>query len=225
MLPSTLAPALIRTPRRIFGWRSPVSLPVPPSVTPCSIDTSSSTTAVSPTTTPVAWSMNMPRPKRAAGWMSTPNTSELRLCRCRARVCRPCSHSQCAIRCVASAWKPFRNSSGFNRLWLAGSRSCTAAMSARRLAAIPASATSTSSNSGRRCCAERSLEASLPASRAPSAASRLSCASTALWSMAAMAGSSTVTLSASVRIPDQTASTTVASVMPGPADRSAAAVC
>lgn len=31
------------------------------------IETSSSTTAVAPTTSPVAWSMNTPRPKRAAG--------------------------------------------------------------------------------------------------------------------------------------------------------------
>src|SRR5690606_27879871 len=54
ILPSTLAPAESRTPRRIFGWRSPTSLPVPPRVTPCSIETSSSTTAVAPITTPVA---------------------------------------------------------------------------------------------------------------------------------------------------------------------------
>ena len=33
MLPSTLAPAPISTPCRIFGWRSPRTLPVPPSVT------------------------------------------------------------------------------------------------------------------------------------------------------------------------------------------------
>ena len=36
MLPSTLAPAPIITLAPILGWRSPVSLPVPPSVTPCS---------------------------------------------------------------------------------------------------------------------------------------------------------------------------------------------
>ena len=33
MLPRIVAPAPIITPRRIFGWRSPLSLPVPPSVT------------------------------------------------------------------------------------------------------------------------------------------------------------------------------------------------
>ena len=54
ILPRIFAPALIRTPRRIFGCRSPFSLPVPPSVTPCRIETSSSITAVSPTTKPVA---------------------------------------------------------------------------------------------------------------------------------------------------------------------------
>ena len=36
------------TPWRILGWRSSFSLPVPPSVTPCRIETSSSITAVSP---------------------------------------------------------------------------------------------------------------------------------------------------------------------------------
>ena len=38
-------------------------------------------TAVSPTTRPVAWSRNRPRPSCAAGWMSVWNTSEERLCR------------------------------------------------------------------------------------------------------------------------------------------------
>ena len=67
MLPSTLAPAPSSTPRRTLGWRSPRSLPVPPSVTPCSIETPSSTTAVSPITTPVPWSMKMPLPITRAG--------------------------------------------------------------------------------------------------------------------------------------------------------------
>ena len=76
ILPRILAPAPIRTPRRILGWRSPASLPVPPSVTPCSIETSSSITAVSPTTRPVAWSRKMPRPICAAGLMSVWNTAD-----------------------------------------------------------------------------------------------------------------------------------------------------
>ena len=50
ILPRIFAPAPISTPWRIFGWRSPISLPVPPSVTPCRIETSSSITAVSPIT-------------------------------------------------------------------------------------------------------------------------------------------------------------------------------
>ena len=40
-------PRRCSTPCRIFGCRSPVSLPVPPSVTPCRIDTLSSITTVS----------------------------------------------------------------------------------------------------------------------------------------------------------------------------------
>lgn len=42
----------------------------------CSSDTLLPMTAVSPMTTPVPWSSRMPRPKRAAGWMSTANTFE-----------------------------------------------------------------------------------------------------------------------------------------------------
>ena len=44
------APAPINTPSPIFGWRSSSSLPVPPSVTECSMETLSPTTAVSPMT-------------------------------------------------------------------------------------------------------------------------------------------------------------------------------
>ena len=54
ILPRIFAPAPISTPWRILGWRSSFSLPVPPSVTPCRIETSSSMTAVSPQTKPVA---------------------------------------------------------------------------------------------------------------------------------------------------------------------------
>ena len=81
ILPRILAPAPISTPRRILGWRSPASLPVPPSVTSCRIETSSSITAVSPTTRPVAWSRKMPCPIGTAGLMSVWNTSDERLCR------------------------------------------------------------------------------------------------------------------------------------------------
>ena len=54
ILPRIFAPAPIRTPLPIFGWRSLPSLPVPPRVTPCRIETLSPITAVSPTTRPVA---------------------------------------------------------------------------------------------------------------------------------------------------------------------------
>jgi hypothetical protein len=67
ILPRTLAPAPISTPSPIFGWRSSCSLPVPPSVTECSIETLSPTTAVSPMTMEWAWSIMMPLPIRAAG--------------------------------------------------------------------------------------------------------------------------------------------------------------
>ena len=48
------------------GWRLPVAKPVPPSVTPWYIVTFSPTSAVSPITTPIPWSMNSPSPTRAA---------------------------------------------------------------------------------------------------------------------------------------------------------------
>ncbi len=67
MLPSTLAPAPISTFSPIFGWRSPSPLPVPPSVTECSIETLSATTAVSPITMEWAWSIMIPWPIRAPG--------------------------------------------------------------------------------------------------------------------------------------------------------------
>ena len=64
-----------------IGAGSVVMNPVPPRVTLCKIETSSSITAVSPTTMPVAWSNMMPLPIRAAGCTSTPNTTEIWFCR------------------------------------------------------------------------------------------------------------------------------------------------
>jgi hypothetical protein len=43
------------------------------------MDTLSPTTAVSPITMEWAWSIMMPLPIRAAGWMSTPKASEPRI--------------------------------------------------------------------------------------------------------------------------------------------------
>ncbi len=73
--PKILAPAPMRTPERTTGWRLPSCLPVPPRVTSWRSDTLSSTMAVSPMTTLVAWSSMMPQPTCAPGWMSTPKTS------------------------------------------------------------------------------------------------------------------------------------------------------
>ena len=53
MFPRIVECAPMRTPLPIFGCLSPTSFPVPPSVTPCRMDTLSPTTAVSPMTTPV----------------------------------------------------------------------------------------------------------------------------------------------------------------------------
>ena len=70
--PSSFAPEPIVTLSCTVGWRLPVSKPVPPSVTPWYIVTLSPTSAVSPITTPMPWSMNSPSPIRAAGWISIP---------------------------------------------------------------------------------------------------------------------------------------------------------
>mmetsp|Transcript_760 Transcript_760/g.2240 ORF Transcript_760/g.2240 Transcript_760/m.2240 type:complete len:210 (+) Transcript_760:131-760(+) len=52
--------------------------------TACSMYTSSPMQAVSPMTTPLAWSIMRALPMDAAGWMSTPRTCETRDCRKRA---------------------------------------------------------------------------------------------------------------------------------------------
>ena len=100
------APAHSSTPSRTFGCRSPRSLPVPPSVTSCKIETSAPMTAVSPTTRPVPWSINTPLPIGTAGWISTAKTWDTRLCRKCASSRRPSHHSQWPRRCHCSAWKP-----------------------------------------------------------------------------------------------------------------------
>ena len=67
MLPSRLALLPMKTPSQTVGWRLPCRLPVPPSVTPWYMVTSLPTMAVSPITTPVAWSMKSRRPSSAPG--------------------------------------------------------------------------------------------------------------------------------------------------------------
>jgi len=71
----------------MLGWRFPFPVPLPPKVTWCSSETLSPTMAVSPMTTPVAWSTIMPLPSCAAGWMSTCITSDTRLWSAIASVC------------------------------------------------------------------------------------------------------------------------------------------
>ena len=70
------------------GWRLPLPVPLPPRVTWCKSETLSPTTAVSPITTPVAWSIMIPLPSSAAGCMSTCNTSETLLWSAIAIVCK-----------------------------------------------------------------------------------------------------------------------------------------
>mmetsp|Transcript_5290 Transcript_5290/g.16414 ORF Transcript_5290/g.16414 Transcript_5290/m.16414 type:complete len:256 (-) Transcript_5290:134-901(-) len=98
MFPSTetLAPSSTFFP--IFGWRSPPTLPVAPSVTPCNIVHPSPRCAVSPMTTPVAWSMTTAGPIVAAGWMSTPNAADARLWSHSAKDRSPRSHARFATR-------------------------------------------------------------------------------------------------------------------------------
>jgi hypothetical protein len=81
ILPRIFAPAPIITPRRIFGWRSSFSLPVPPSVTPCRIDTSSSIVRGLADHQPGRVIEEDAAPDARAGLMSVWNTADERLCR------------------------------------------------------------------------------------------------------------------------------------------------
>ena len=104
--PSSLAPEPIITWSPTVGWRLPRAKPVPPSVTPWYIVTSSPTSAVSPITTPAPWSMNSPRPMRAAGWISTPVTTFMRLASMPGSSGTRASCRACETRCASSAWTP-----------------------------------------------------------------------------------------------------------------------
>mmetsp|Transcript_8588 Transcript_8588/g.23071 ORF Transcript_8588/g.23071 Transcript_8588/m.23071 type:complete len:274 (+) Transcript_8588:197-1018(+) len=144
MLPSTVALAPMSTLLPILGCRSPVSLPVPPKVTFCSMEQLSPMTAVSPMTTPVPWSRRMPLPMRAPGWMSTANTSEDLLCSARAMTRLPLLHSECATRWVWMAWKPLQFRMTCTMLMHAGSRSIPASTSASAPQRMSSSRLSTS---------------------------------------------------------------------------------
>ena len=67
MLPRIFAPVPTTTPLPSVGCRLPVTLPVPPSVTPWYSSTSSPISDVSPITTPIPWSMKNRRPMFAPG--------------------------------------------------------------------------------------------------------------------------------------------------------------
>ncbi len=70
------------TPRRTWDGGRRVPCRCRPESRRAASATPSSTTAVSPITTPVPWSMKMPLPMRArGGWMSSPNRALAQLCR------------------------------------------------------------------------------------------------------------------------------------------------
>mmetsp|Transcript_15283 Transcript_15283/g.64486 ORF Transcript_15283/g.64486 Transcript_15283/m.64486 type:complete len:228 (+) Transcript_15283:215-898(+) len=176
MGPRMVTPAPITTPSPIFGWRSPSLVPVPPSVTPCRMDTLFPTTAVSPMTTPVAWSNITPSPITAPGWMSTWNTSEMRLCSSSASGSLFSFHSACATLCACTAWKPLKKSRICRYLSHAGSRSTTACRSACALRTSVASFRYCALNSSRSCESSNTLLRSLFASTNASASSSERCA-------------------------------------------------
>ena len=92
--PKTPAPAPTTTLSARVGWRFSFLRLVPPRVTPWSSVTFSPTSAVSPMTTPMPWSMNRPAPSRAAGWISMPVRKRPRWDRKRAATNQPWRQSQ-----------------------------------------------------------------------------------------------------------------------------------
>src|SRR5713101_5089677 len=129
--PMILAPAPTTTLSPRVGWRFSRLVLVPPSVTPCRIETFSPTSAVSPMTTPMPWSMKSPGPSTAAGWISTPvmkrPTWEMK----RARVCHPALQRGWARRWNQMACTPGQQSTTSSDDRAAGSRSSTVRMSRR----------------------------------------------------------------------------------------------
>ena len=96
--PKIPAPAPTVTLLPSVGWRFSRLRLVPPSVTPWSNVTFSPTSAVSPITTPMPWSMNRPGPSFAAGWISIPVRNLDTWDTNRATVVHPFLHSRCASR-------------------------------------------------------------------------------------------------------------------------------
>mmetsp|Transcript_21868 Transcript_21868/g.65432 ORF Transcript_21868/g.65432 Transcript_21868/m.65432 type:complete len:313 (-) Transcript_21868:708-1646(-) len=199
--PSTDAPAPSSTPWPTVGWRMPSPVPEPPRLTWCSIDTLSPTTAVSPITTPVAWSSSTPRPIIAPGWISTWKTCDARLCSASASATRPLLASQWATRWHWIAWKPLK----YSKHWLyfshAGSRSTQASKSATAASTMSGSRSYAESNNDTSCTAPSVVSSpSLLASMNASDFSRLACASTVEYRKLASAGSPIASRSASSRI-------------------------
>src|SRR4051794_2763967 len=131
--PRSLAPEPIVTLSSTVGWRLPVANPVPPSVTPWYSVTFSPISAVSPTTTPMPWSMNSPSPTSAAGWISMPVTVRAVAAIARGASGTPASSSAWATRWASRAWTPGHRAriSSEETPRAAGSRSWAAATSRR----------------------------------------------------------------------------------------------
>ena len=108
--PSTFAPAPTATPSSIVGCRfarARARGAFPPSVTPWYSMTSSPTSAVSPITTPMPWSMKKRRPMVAPGWISMPVSNRVN-CEpsARGKPERRRTHSACVRRCAQMACRP-----------------------------------------------------------------------------------------------------------------------
>src|SRR6478672_9809976 len=85
--------------------------------------TSSPTSAVSPMTTPMPWSMKNRRPSRAAGWISTPVIERVTVASTRAGSRPPGRfHSACSPRWAQMACSPGDVSTSSSREFAAGSR-------------------------------------------------------------------------------------------------------
>ena len=104
--PRTFAPAPICTLLPIVGWRLPGFIDTPPRVTPWNMRTSSPTSAVSPMTTPMPWSMKKRLPILAAGWISMPVAARAAWASARAANLWPVCHRRCAARWAHSACTP-----------------------------------------------------------------------------------------------------------------------
>mmetsp|Transcript_12405 Transcript_12405/g.43012 ORF Transcript_12405/g.43012 Transcript_12405/m.43012 type:complete len:238 (-) Transcript_12405:113-826(-) len=202
MFPSIVVDAPISTLSPTLGWRSPVSAPVPPKVTWCRMLTLFPTTAVSPITTPVAWSSSIPDPILALGCMSTCSTWLTRLCSASASESLPSATRACASRYDWMAWNPLKLSRHCTYCSHAGSRSFTASMSARHASTMVQSPSRRSQKSSKSAVGSRVLSPSLLLSTKARPRSSLSCDRTVLYRYEASAGSASLSVRASARISD-----------------------